>query len=198
MIREGTRTWLTILGPYTVEQGQETPGGQCKCLGSGPCPGAARPVREAGTRSVQGTGLPPAGSSGQAFLLGELHSRASPVTHCWRHEGPTTHMPSHSLDPPGPRALVSDAGLPGSHVQRPMLWSHACAQGPGMDPGPATSLSSPGGGPHLRHRREAGPRAGCEHSARGGWHQVVTVVGCVKKGANRQLALSSAPGCGSA
>lgn len=74
----------------------------------------------------------------------------------------------------------------------PTLWCQACAQGPGTnlgphgkqsDPGPATWLSSGShrGGQHLRAQES------CELSARRCWHQAVTVVGCVKKGADRQL-----------
>lgn len=36
-----------------------------------------------------------------------------------------------------------------------------------------------------------GPQASHERRARGFWHRVVTVVGCIREGAKRQFALGS-------
>lgn len=50
-----------------------------------------------------------------------------------------------------------------------------------------------GGGPAPYGRGRTGPRASQERSARAFWHRVVTVVGCVRKGAKGQLALGGGP-----
>lgn len=83
---------------------------------------------------------------------------------------------------PVPRGLARAWALTESSLT--LLQLHCGAQGFQRGPAP----QSPG----------ARVAAGCKHSARGLGHQVVTVVGCVKKGANRQLALRSPLSCGSA
>lgn len=54
------------------------------------------------------------------------------------------------------------------------------------------------GGQHLMAEdRGLGPQASHERRARGFWHRVVTVVGCIRKGAKSSL-LAAAPSCSSA